>query len=209
VREVVGRPSQEEQLLDPRAVSMHRLTNPAGRLARAEDLLDVFSCALADELAGSACRASVNRRATRAAVVLRHMRRHTTGAAIRHEARCVVVLVGPNRNRGAGSLRRVGENLSWSVSFGRAAGLRHLRVHRQTMPVIREQLTDVAKRYTGAPVPAKQLRLAVRARFVRLVTTPLSAPVLALTRTPSSGASSSDSFCACGRPTPGSTYRPR
>lgn len=53
--------------------------------------------ALADGVAGPACLATVNRRATSAAVVLRHMRRHTIGAATRREARRVIVLVGPNR----------------------------------------------------------------------------------------------------------------
>jgi hypothetical protein len=136
-REVVGSLTRAEQVLDPLAVSMHRLTNPTDCLARAEDLLDAFSRVLADDLASSARRASVNRRATRAAVALRHMRRHTTCATTRHEARRVVVLVGPNRNRGTGSLRCFGEHLSRGVSFSRTAGVRHLRAHRQTGPVIR------------------------------------------------------------------------
>ena len=96
-REVAGRLRQEEQLLDPLAATIHRLTNPADRLALAEDLLDAFALALADGVAGPACLATVNRRATSAAVALRHMRRHTIGAATRHEARRVIVLVGSTR----------------------------------------------------------------------------------------------------------------
>jgi hypothetical protein len=111
------------------------------------------------------------------------MRRHPIGAATRHEARRVVVLVGPNRNGDADNLRCVREHLSCRVAFDRTARLRHLRVHRRAMPVIREQVSDIAKQHTSAPALVKQLRLAVCCRFVRLVAALLTVPVLALTRT--------------------------
>ncbi len=119
-REVVGRLSQEEQLLNPFAATIHRLTNPADRFAPPEDLFDAFAFALADGIASPACRSTVNRRATHAAVVLRHVRRHTVGTATRHEACRVVIFVGANRNGGAiveSGVRGVGKRQEKAVAI--------------------------------------------------------------------------------------------
>lgn len=174
-REVAGRLNQEEQLLDALAATIHRLTNPVDCFAPAEDLPDAFMLRLADNVAGPECHASINRRATQAPLVLRHMQRHCIGATTRHEARCVVILVCPNSNGGAGSLRRVRKHFSHSGAFGSADD--HL-----TMSVIHTQVPDVAKQHTCAPALAKRLRLAVRAQFVRLIATLVPVPVLALAR---------------------------
>src|ERR1700761_4382263 len=175
--EVIGGLSQQEQLLDPLATAIHGLPYPADCLAPAKDLLDTFALALTDRVAGPACRAAIDRRTTCASRVLRHMRRHAVGTTVRHEARRVVVLVRPNGNGHAGKPRCIGHHVSRRVALGFAAGLSYLGIHYQPMPVIAQDMADIAEQRARAATLAEQLRLIVRTRFMCLVAAFLAVPV--------------------------------
>lgn len=177
--EVVGRLRQQEQLLDSLMAPIHCTPNSTDCLVPAKHLLDAFALALTDGITRPACRASVNRRATDTASVLRHMRYHSIGAARRNEACRVVVLVRAHRNRHAGKPRRIREHVGRCIALGRTTGLRYLRVQHQAMPVVRQQVLDVAEQRAGTAALAKQLCLVVDAQFMRLVAAFLAVPVLA------------------------------
>lgn len=71
-------------------------------------------------------------------------------------------------------------HIGGSVALGRAVRLRDLRVDNQTMPVIGQHMAQIAKHRAGAAALTKQVRFAVRARFMRLVAAILAVPVLEL-----------------------------
>lgn len=73
---------------------------------------------------------------------------------------------------------------------------RTINSRRHFVRPVREQISDLAKQRIGSWALAKRPRLAVRAPFVRLVSTFLTVLVLALTRT-AIAAVHRDSVCSC------------
>lgn len=204
--EVVRRLSQHEELVDSLQTSIHRLPNPADCLAPSKHLLDAFAFALTDCIAGPSCGSSVNRGTARACIVLRHVRCHVVLAARRHESGRIVVLVGTDRYGRTGKSRSIRKHLLGRVPFGRAVGLRDLCVHHQTMPIISQHVTHVAKHRARATTLAKQARLSVRAGFMGVVAAFLAAPVLPASRLRPQAANrhpvSSWARSSCAPPTP-------
>ena len=68
---------------------------------------------------------------------------------------------------------------------GRVVGLRRLHVDHQAMPVVREQVPQIAKHRAGVATLTERVRLTVAARLMRLVATLLAVPILALASTAS------------------------
>jgi hypothetical protein len=65
------------------------------------------------------------------------------GAALRHKARCIVVLVGVQGDGHAGEPSRIRHHVHHRVLLGCATGLCHLCIHRKAMPVIAQNEADI------------------------------------------------------------------
>jgi hypothetical protein len=87
-----------------------------------------------------------------ASIVLRHSGRHIVRAARCHETNRGVAFISTHRYGGTGESRSIRKRLRGRVSLGRAVGLFDLRVHHQSMPIVGQHVTHVARHRARACV---------------------------------------------------------
>ena len=141
-----------------------QLASTPDRLQPAEDLLHQLAPSEALSVARVPRRAPVDGAAT-ATLVAGHVRRHPAGAHRRHEVTRVVGPVGPQR--GATTHAPL-QHLQGRLALAIAVRLTQLHVHHQPVPVLAEDVPQVAKLRLLLRSLAIESRLRVRARDVRL-----------------------------------------
>src|SRR5678815_5882749 len=122
--EIAGRRRQDKEPFDQAAPAVTGLAQAAYGLDPSERLLDLLTLDRADAIAGMACRAPIDRRAS-IGIILRDMRRAAAFATAGDEVGGIVVLVAPHRAAGLGIVR---DHVERRAALGRAVRLGQSRI---------------------------------------------------------------------------------
>jgi len=163
--EIVGGRGQHEEPFDQAASAMSGLAQAADRLHPAERLFDALALDRADALAGMAGCAGINCR-TPVGIVLRDMRRAAALAAAGHEVGGVIVLVAAHR---AARFGVVVDHVERDGAFGGAIGLGQSCIDDEPVAVLHHQVPHMAEFCFLAGTLAKQPRVRVGGRRMRVI----------------------------------------
>lgn len=175
-RHVVSCLRQSQQLVHFLETTNHDLSQRAYRLAPAEALLNGFPFALAQRVAQVPRRAFIDRAAAAAFRVPRHMRRHVRVPASLDEPARVVTLVGPDRDASIWS-RDVLQHLGGNVAFGSAIRPAGLYIDHQTVPIVGQHMTEIARQRRCNIALLVQAAFTVALRLVCFIATRFAVPV--------------------------------
>ena len=173
--EVIGSRREGENPSDFKQPAQSGLAQHPHGFQPAEHLFDSLPLALADRVSGMARGASINRASTAALHILRHVRRHIHGPHIGHQITCVISLVGGQRDS-AHTLDALGHQ-ERRIPFRRPAALLQFGVHHQPVAVLDQKIAAVCQLRLMPTALARQSRLRIRLRFVRVVTALLAVKV--------------------------------
>lgn len=164
-----------EVLIDAPDAPVDGLTDAPDRLAPAEVLFDALAHDLAEPVTGVPGRARVDRAASVARVIARHMRRHPAIAASLHKVVGVVTLVGSQR---PGPVRRDRiEHGQRRDAFAKAIGVRDHRTDHEPRSILHQRMALVALDRRRVVALAELARVRVRRAGMRVVAAPLALPV--------------------------------
>jgi hypothetical protein len=186
VRRFVGRPfvgyaCGPDCRLPPRnpihlcQTAMSQLAHQGDVFQTPEAFLDSRSLSLADCVTGMPCRASVDSATAAPPCVARHVRRHTKMTAPDHELCRVKTLVTADRHA-----PRSGDLLQHQqrgIPLCASVGLQQLCIHDQTVAILHQQTATVAQLRLLARALARQLRIWIGLRRVRLIAAVLTVKI--------------------------------
>src|SRR5271165_3087193 len=163
--EVIGGGGQDKEPFDQAAPAMPRLAQTTNGLDPTERFLDPLSFDQADAIAGVPCRPCIDRRPA-TSIVLGDMRSAASLAAPGNELGRVIVLVSAD---GAARLGIIFNHLKGGGALGGAIGLRQPGVDDQAVAVLGHQMAHMAELGLLAGSLAKQTRVRVGRRGMRVV----------------------------------------